>query len=93
MKTLLLNQTATLLAQMEIEGRADSQAVAAVFANMADLILKDPSIAPSFRDKRNELQLVSAVAATVRTAVHECSNALPAKKGSQSRSRIAKNDS
>ena len=68
MKTLLLNQTDTLLAQMELEGRADSQAVADVLANMDDLILKDPSIAPSFRDKRNELALVSTVAATVRSA-------------------------
>jgi len=68
MKTLLLNQSDTLLSQMELEGKADSQAVADVLANMDDLILKDPSIAPSFRDKRNELQLVSAVAATVRTA-------------------------
>ena len=68
MKTLLLNQTDTLLSQMELEGRADSQAVADVLANMDDLILKDPSIAPSFRDKRNELALVSTVAATVRSA-------------------------
>tara|TARA_Y100001937_G_C7104524_1_gene324258 strand:- start:268 stop:1617 length:1350 start_codon:yes stop_codon:yes gene_type:complete len=68
MKSLLLNQTDTLLSQMELEGRADSQAVADVLANMDDLILKDPSIAPSFQDKRNELALVSTVAATVRTA-------------------------
>ncbi len=68
MKTLLLNQTDTLLSQMEIEGRADSQAVADVLANMDDIILKDPSVAPNFRDKRNELALVSTVAATVRSA-------------------------
>ena len=68
MKSLLLNQTDTLLSQMEMEGKADSEAVANVLSNMDDLILKDPSIAPSFKDKRNELALVSTVAATVRSA-------------------------
>ena len=53
---------------MEIEGKADSQAVSDLLASMDDVIQKDPSVSESFRNKRNELFLVSTVAATVRPA-------------------------
>jgi len=68
LKTLLTSQTDDLLAQMELQGQADSQAVSNLLANMDDVIRKDPGVSESFKNKRNELALVSTVAATVRTA-------------------------
>ena len=68
LKTLLTSQTDDLLSQMELQGQADSQAVSNLLASMDDVIAKDPSVSESFKNKRNELQLVSTVAATVRTA-------------------------
>ena len=68
LKTALTSQTDDLLNQMEEQGKADSQAVSNLLANMDDVIRKDPGVSESFKNKRNELQLVSTVAATVRTA-------------------------
>ena len=68
LKTTLTSQTDDLLNQMEIEGKADSQAVSDLLASMDDVIQKDPSVSESFKNKRNELFLVSTVAATVRPA-------------------------
>ena len=55
LKTTLTSQTDDLLNQMEIEGKADSQAVSDLLASMDDVIQKDPSVSESFRNKRNEL--------------------------------------
>jgi hypothetical protein len=68
LRTALTSQTDDLLNQLKIEGRADSQAVSNLLSNMDDVIRKDPSVSESFKNKRNELALVSTVAATVRTA-------------------------
>ena len=68
LKTALTSQTDDLLNQMKEQGQADSQAVSNLLASMDDVIAKDPSVSESFKNKRNELQLVSTVAATVRTA-------------------------
>ena len=53
---------------MELEGKADGQSVSNLLASMDDIIQKDPTVGQAFRNKRNELALVSTVAATVRTA-------------------------
>jgi len=68
LKTALTSQTDDLLNQMKEQGQADSQAVSNLLANMDDVIRKDPGVSESFKNKRNELSLVSTVAATVRTA-------------------------
>ncbi len=68
LKTMLTSQTDDLLNQMKEQGQADSQAVSNLLSNMDDVIRKDPGVSESFKNKRNELSLVSTVAATVRTA-------------------------
>ena len=68
LKTTLTSQTNDLLTQMELTGKADGQSVSNLLASMDDIIQKDPTVGQAFRNKRNELALVSTVAATVRTA-------------------------
>ena len=85
LKTALTSQTNDLLTQMELEGKADSEAVNNLLSSMDDIIKKDPSVSPAFKNKRDELALVSTVAATVRTAdVDDLSRVInDLKKGTQ----------